>query len=83
MLHSEKLGQRTPAPNKLADQGTVGVPLELNEVPAGGEGGYYSLRARDYAAVPAGGVPSRSTDGLAINFDGMYEPAATAQAQKK
>lgn len=60
VLHSEKLGNRAPAADKLAEQDAVGVPLELTEVPAGGEGGYRGLSAGDYAAVPAGGLPSPS-----------------------
>lgn len=68
VLHSEKLGQRAPAADKLADQDTVGVLLELDEVPAGGEGGHRGLSAGDYAAVPAGGLPPPSIGGLTGRF---------------
>lgn len=57
VLHSERGGYRGPAADKLGEQKTVGVRLELHEVSAGGEGGHGGVRASDYVAVSAGCAP--------------------------
>ena len=83
MLYPKKLGQRAPAEDKLADQDAVGVLLELNEVPAGGEDGHRGVSAGDYTTVPAGGLPPPSVDGLAEQFR-RYKPAtATTQEHEE
>lgn len=84
LSHSEKLGHRAPAANELADQDAVGMLLELDKIPARGEGGYGGLSPGDYATVPTGGLPPPSIGGLTRKLDGQSkrQPGKHTQSEE-